>query len=426
MTEFEKLDVRGLGRRLERLEDGWRGALVRALGIYSHGFQVLHGAMDARLAGSPGGLSRLADRVPPGDTSVHLPEAGRLAPTFSDRYRRLLGAVLPETESGLRGGLGAHYPSWVAFRNSAPQGLSQRAVFAQWSGRVLDPAQGSAVRRLFALSSLDPVSVARDAFEAFDHRVSHTGGDGRVRQVAAYRFGSPTTAEALFPLDGALIYFDSDAIAPTQTGALRRAGATGAGVLPGLPGGLLDPLARRLATARITLRGTVRARGVVPVQAAGWYDPATLSRAMRAGPCDEVWDGWSETGRWSTFFGPKGLLIRHVTHLVVGAGFQGDLTIRARLTTLERARIAAALGLREGVPGPLRVARGARPAGPGAVTDTSTGRGGIWPFTLGSGVAAMDAVLRFDPRDGLCLSLRQTPGTLHVWGVRVGSVTAPD
>jgi len=113
--------------------------MLRALGLPGGGLQWVQGGLDASLTETAAGLSAIADRLPPLTTTARLPvmPAGHAAPSLSQAYWRLLGAVLPETGVGLRGCLGAAYPGWVAYRNAAPTNVNQRALFRRWAGAAL-------------------------------------------------------------------------------------------------------------------------------------------------------------------------------------------------------------------------------------------------------------------------------------------------
>ncbi|PWR03279.1 hypothetical protein DKT77_07375 [Meridianimarinicoccus roseus] len=412
MSQLLDLGGPGLGRRLDALNAGWRGAVVRALNLNGDDFQLLTGALDAGLTRTERGLAQLADRVPPATEVAALAPPGRSTPRFSQGYRRLLDALLPETESGLRGFLGDDYPSWVSFRNAARTGPPQRLLFGLWVRAQLAADRRRRATMLFDEAAQDAVSLARDAFGQVRFRRTEVSPRGAVRHVPGYGIGPDVLQRAMFPLQGTCISYDSEAPCSAGAGALRVGGGT-----PGRAGLLgrdasetdtSDILDQRVAAARITVVGRIGARGVVTVQPEGWYDPATVQRAFRAGPCREVWDDWSATGRWCSFFGRGGLLSRHVSHLVFVAGADLTLSCHGCFDAAEQAALCARIGLRPDMPTALGAGE-ARSAG-------------IWPFTLPRGFADMIGRLHFDAAGTLHLSLRQTPGSLQCWGARVGTL----
>lgn len=408
MSELLDLGGHGLGRRHDALDAGWRGAMLRALGLPGGGLQWVQGGLDASLTETAAGLSAIADRLPPLTTTARLPvmPAGHTAPSLSQAYWRFLGAVLPETGVGLRGCLGAAYPGWVAYRNAAPTNVTQRALFRRWAGAALPEGKREDALRLFDAAARDPVSRARDAFGAMQFRDMRIGRDGGLVPVPSYDLTPDTVAQARFPIRGGRITFDSDRLVAAETGALTQGGVRRPSMLPGLRGDAFDPLERRLATARITVQGHVGARAVVPVAPGSWYDADLVQRAFAAGPCAAVWDAWASVGGWSAFFGPIGTMAHHASQLVLVSDVQLCWTCAGRFDDGDQARLLAALGLRPGVEGPLR-----------AQADHG---GGLWPFTIQAGQSATRARARFDPTGSLVIDLTLPRGRMQLWGVRIG------
>lgn len=408
VSELIDLGGHGLGRRYDALDAGWRGAMVCALGIDGANVQWVPGALDAGLTGTVAGLSKLADRVPPATATAPLFAAGRSMPLWSGAYRRLLGALLPEIGVGLRGCLGAAYPGWVRYRNAAPPGLTQQVLFRRWARTALPAASRGAACRLFDAAARDPVSRARDGFGAAKFHDVGIGADGRLTQMPGYAATPCSAMAARFAVQGGRVSFDSAHLLQADRGDLAPGGARRPAMLPALRGDAFDPLERRLATARIVVRGHVGTRAVVPVVPQGWYDSEVVARALAAGPCATAWDVRAGHGGWSAFFGPRGAMLRHASHLVLVSDLRLTLSFSGQFDETEQARILAGLGLRAGVTGYLR-ARG------------HVG-GGIWPFVIHAGQSALRATARFDAHGSLKLDLVLPEDRQMFWGVRVGQI----
>jgi hypothetical protein len=399
----------GLGHRYDALDAGWRGAMLRAIGLGGADVQWVPGALDAALSETAAGLSCLADRVPPATATAPLAVAGRIAPRWSTAYRQLLSALLPEIGVGLRGYLGAAYPGWVRYRNAANPDLTQKVLFRRWVQGALRADMRREVCRLFDAAARDPVSRARDAFGAATFHDVSVGRNGRLVPVPGYATAPSNLAAAFFAVQGGNIRFDSDQLQPADRGDLAHGGARLPALLPGLRSDPFDPLERRLAAARITVRGQVGSRAVVPVAPRGWYDAQIVQRALSAGPCSNVWDNSTGHCGWAAFFGPRGAMLRHAAQLLLVADLRVELTYAGVFDETEQARILACLGLRPGVRGHLRV-RG------------SAG-GGIWPFVIHRGQSALQATARFDAQGSLVLDLRLPAGRPMFWGVRIGRLS---
>jgi len=411
VSELLDLGGHGLGRRYDALDAGWRGAVLRALGLRGEGLQWVPGALDVALTGTAAGLSLLADRMPPSTaTTPPFASRGSRMPRWSDSYRRLLGALLPEIGVGLRGGLGPAYPLWARYRNAASPEVTQPVLFRRWAQDALPATRRQAACRLFDAASRDPVSRARDAFGAAQFRDICIAADGRLLQVPGYAATPESAMAALFTLRGGRIAFDSDHLLPAERGDLASGGARRPAMLPALRGDAFDPLERRLASVRIGVRGHIGARAIVPVVPRGWYDAEIVGRALAAGPCSTTWDGNTGTGGWSAFFGRRGTMLRQAAQMVLVSDMRLNLTYAGQFDETEQARILTGLGLRAGVPGHLRALG---PAG-----------GGIWPFVIHSGQSALHATARFDGRGSLALDLVLPRDRLMFWGVRVGNLSA--
>lgn len=405
VSELLELGWDRLCRHHMVLEAGWRGAVLRALQLNGEEFQLLRGVLGAEHTGAEAGLSKLADRLPP-DTAVadrRVPES--LPLTWSGSYRRLLNAMMPELEGGLRGWLGRDYGSWINFRNAARADVPQHLVFRSWSRQLTPEARRQTALGLFDLAAVDAVSLARDHYGQVRHRVVEVTPKGRVRYLAGYGLTPTRLQGMLFPTRQASLHFDSAKTQAVETGSLVEECSPGRASMLGSAKGALDPLERRLAASRITVRGNVRARAIVPVQPDAWYDPSVVSRALRAGPSDEVWDKCSATGNWDTFFGRQGLMQRHTAQLVMVAGVHLTVTYHGRFDGEERERIAESLRLRPGV---------------AAKYTASPGRGGgLWPFVLQGEDTAMSATLGFDDAGSLRLTLDMPEDKLQCWGARL-------
>lgn len=405
MAERVDLGTLDFGRPHDSLALGWHASVARALGLDADTFQLLCGATDAAHVATRAGLSALADRLPSQGAVAHVPAPGRLAPRFSDAYRRLLGALMPESEVGLRGVLGEAYPAWVSFRNKANPDLAQRRVFSVWAHRHLSGARRMRAIEIFDRAADDAVSVARDRFGQARFRAPELCAQGRVRFLPDYGIGPDDARAALIPLRGGGIRFDSQTVAAQPADCAPR-GALSGRMLPAAMGRGLDPLEARIGGAGITIDGEIGARALVPVEAGGWYDRDLVARATAAeSDGGAVWDGWADTGRWSTFFGAGGLLRRVATHLVFVSGARLTLTVHGRFTDEEREELATRTGIPADAPGPLG----------------GSDLGGIWPFPLQGGRVDMHGQLRFDVRGNLTVDLRQSRGTVQCWGARVDS-----
>jgi hypothetical protein len=408
VSELLDLGGHGLGRRYDALDAGWRGAMVRALGLDGSDVQWVPGALDARLTESAAGLSILADRVPPGRATAHMTAKKRCMPRWSAAYRRLLGALLPEVGEGLRGCLGGAYPDWVRYRNAASTDLPQGVLFRRWAAEALPDHVRARACRLFNAAMRDPVSRARDALGAARFHDIGIGFDRQLVQVPGYALSPAGAVAALFATRGGRIGFDSDHLLPAEFGGLAPGGAQRPALLPGLRGDAFDPLERRLASARIGVHGHVGARAVMPVAAQGWYDGQIVRRALAAGPCATAWDTSAGQPGWSAFFGRQGAMLRHAAQLILVSDMRLELTYAGQFDETEQTRILAGLGLRRGEAGLLR----------------AIGRsgGGIWPFVVREGQSALRATARFDPTGALKLNLVLPPRRTIFWGVRIGQL----
>ncbi|QIE41572.1 hypothetical protein G5B39_06110 [Rhodobacteraceae bacterium SC52] len=408
MSELVDFGGQRLSQLYSTLDMGWRASVVKALNINASNFQLLCGLTTIENATTNAGLSLLADRLPSCSAVVHIPAQGKCAPRFSTEYRRLLGAILPETGVGLRGYLGDSYGSWVKTRNRARSCFSQRTVFAQWSQQHLPPGKQEQANALFDLAAHDPVSSARDLHGSLRFRDMRLRSSGQIEHVPSYGLTPARVRAALFPIQDGRLRFDSDEMHKADTGELTWLGAGHASRLPNLRNGNFDSLERRVASSRITITGEIAKRAVLPILPMGWYDPAFVTRAFNAGPCREVWDGWSDTGRWSTFFGSNGLIRRHLTQLVMVSGMRLSISVHGRFDDAERAGLAARLGLNSGHEG--------------RVVAPKSGGVGVWPFALREGASDLLGQMRFDDAGTLHVSLRQIPGTFQCVGARVGTV----
>lgn len=386
----------------------WRAAVVEGLKINPTDFQLLCGATTAEMGSTNAGMSLMADRLPSCAPVVHIPLRGKKEPRFSTKYRRLLGAILPETGVGLRGFLGDSYGSWVEARNQAHPSFNQRTAFARWARQHLPLEKQEKANQLFDRAALDPVSVARDLYSDLQYRDMRLRSSGRMEHVPSYGLTPERVRDALFPIQGGAVRFDSDKMQTTDVGELNAACGASASRLPSLSQGKIDLLEWRVASSRFTVTGDLGERAVLPVVPKGWYDPDFVARAFKAGPCNEVWDGWSDTGRWSTFFGKNGVIRRHLTQLVMVSGMQLDIAVHGSFDETERAGLAARLGLSG-----LQECR---------VVAPTSGAVGIWPFLLREGASNLQGRMRFDEDGTLHVYLRQLPGTVQCLGARVGTV----
>ena len=111
------------------LNAGWYNKVTEAMSITDPNFQLAQGTLGLQTNDSSG-LFLMADSVP-------LPASvGSYDPTGlskrSSAYQLLLGALLPETGSGLPVFLGDMYSSWIAYRNSY---FTANPPSVRWIGR---------------------------------------------------------------------------------------------------------------------------------------------------------------------------------------------------------------------------------------------------------------------------------------------------
>lgn len=323
---------------LSALNSGWRAAVLKALGIGGDAFQMLLGTLGA--AGQSAMLCRIADMAPLDAAVAMLPPAG--APTRSASYGRLLDALAPESDNGLRGALGPDYPDWVRHRSLARPGATQAALFGDWCRRLPAPQSRLALQRF--LAAPDPLDRSRDAFWSLDHRQPIVLPGRGLDCVPSY--GGPEAAgtSAMFALRDGTVAFDSHASHAAQPATWFRAAHAGVKrILPGLPVAAAAELEPAIAAARLTITGRIGARALVPVVPGRWYDPIAIDRALAAEDDEMVWDAWSSAGRWASFFGTSGKLARHVSHLVMVSDVSLDLVCDVRLPDLALAAVAKAL-----------------------------------------------------------------------------------
>ena len=383
MSELVKLQPPVDPTRLGLLDLLWRAEVLRALEIDGDRFQLLRGAAGAGDAGEL--MHRLADMVPADAAVAGLPVAG--AVTRSDAYGRLLDALAPEAENGFRGLVGASYGDWIRHRNGARPGDTQARLFREWcSGLPKDRAR--LMERDFR-STADPLCRLRDQFWSLEHRQSVlVPGRGLVSRPV---YAGPDRVEtaATFALrDGRIAFHSTDRRVrpgPTWFGT----GCADAGrMVPGLSPDLAARIEPRLAVAPMTVSGRIGARAIVPVTPGRWYDEVVVARALHAEDDELVWDAWSSSGRWSSFFGRTGKLARHVAHLVLAGGVELTLQCQGRFDAAELAAIELALP------------------------------SGIWPFLAPDRRLATGLQFRAEAEGGFTVQYRQDRP--ECWGVVVG------
>ena len=336
MSEVVKLQPPVDPTRLGLLDLLWRAEVLRALEIDGDRFQLLRGS-----AGDPTGLMhRLADMVPADAAVAALP--GPAAVTRSDAYGRLLGALAPEAENGFLGLVGADYGDWVRHRNDARPGETQAWLFRDWCSR--QPKDRARLMERDFRSTADPLCRLRDQFWSLEHRrlMLVPGRGPEARPV----YAGPDRAETAAPFalrDGRIAFHSTETRG--RTGATWfGTGCAGAGrLMPGLAPDLAARIEPRLAAAPMSVVGRIGTRAIVPVTPGRWYDQVVVARALRAEDDELVWDAWSSSGRWSSFFGRTGKLARHVAHLVLAGGVELTLTCRGHFEAAELAAIEQAL-----------------------------------------------------------------------------------
>ncbi len=369
--------------RLAVLCDDWRRAVVRALEIGGDSFQLLLGTLGAADPGSL--LHRIADMVPADSAVARAPIPG--AVTRSEAYGRLLEALAPEAENGFRGAVGAAYGDWVSHRSKARPGDNQADLFRDWCSRV--PSDRAALLERHFQAAADPLSRLRDAFWSLSNREAVVLPGGAVLHWPAYDGpAGARAARAFAPRHGQVDFHSQSEPRDRRSATWFRQKLTGeARLVPGLSPELAVRIETRMAAAPLTVTGRIGARAIVPVTPGGWYDEVVEARAHAAEGDDLVWDAWSSSGRWSSFFGRTGKLARHVSHLVMMAGTDLTLTCHDRFDDADLAAIRQAL-----------------PAG-------------FWPF-LGTGRRALpDLRFHAEPQGGFSVQYQQAKP--ECWGVLV-------
>lgn len=253
----------------------WRRALCRLLVVEEAEFQLMPGLAGPVMSGDDG-LSLVADLVPDPGPVAHYDTT--FASRRSHMYRRLLLSLLPETETGLRGVLGASYDNWIVHRLGDRSGRSQARLFAVWARRRFDTVRAQAAMRAFAEAQRDPVAMALEACDPARGDRPFVHRDGHIDSLARYAVDRVSVMQAL------------------------RIGR--------------DAVLDGAETAGATLRGHIGAAAFVPLQPGPWYDPEVVDRAWLAGDDPMVWQHAVADG-WDRFFGVHGSLSRHISRLLV-------------------------------------------------------------------------------------------------------------
>ncbi len=372
------------GARHAALCHGLHAAACRALRLPAERFVFLTGAA-GRGTLTAAGLTALADAVPGPAGVAPLPRRG--APSLAGGYRRLLAALAPETDAGLRGLLGPSWRDWTRMRDAAPAGVSQSVLFARWSAALPQPLQRRA-RAAFAAAA-DPLDRVRDAANAADAATPLLRPCGALWTAPVYEGVSDAAAGAAHLRPGGMFEFDSEAQRPSpRPGAVISVAAPGrAAYVPRLAS---SELQARFAGAPLRVHGRVGAHGLAALRPGAWFDATTVAAARAAGPDAPIWDGWSPAGRWGSFFGPRGALRRRTTHAVIVGDADLVIESRARFSRGEVAEIDRALA------------------------------GGIWPFMATEGTPVRAARAHRTGRGHLRVDWRVPRGAAQCWGILIG------
>lgn len=341
MTELTELERGRAPARLASLVGRWRDSIAAGLRDRSATVQVAVGAAGLPMADSVG-LMQYSDIIVPREPAVSVAEG--LGRRWSDAYLDLLNALLPATETGLRGLLASRYPGWIACRNADPRSGAHLALFHVWAGNNLPPAQADRAIALYREQMADPLMQAMDRFSDGANRLYRIGRRGQVERLPLYSAEIDCARSQLANAPGLSFDCDSDALAGPVGDADSLPASCRARYFwsrSPRPSAEMRRLDARALSGRITISGRIGRLALVQTRPLGWCDGFEIERAFLAGPDPSVWDDAACHDGWSRFFGPDGLLARRIGAILVASDIDLTVTSHVRYEPHEVAAIRA-------------------------------------------------------------------------------------
>jgi hypothetical protein len=372
------------------LNAGWYNEVTQAMGITDPNFQLAQGALGLQTDDSSG-LFLMADSVPkPANVAYYDPSG---LSKRSSAYKQLLGALLPETGTDLRGVLGDLYANWIAFKNSffdknPDSDKTQEKLFEMWANRQLDPRKAGQAINTFKQASNDLLNQALDAVHAAGSTQAFV--DGAQKPYSLYKYsGTHDAAIRAASLGSATIDFDSSSMDTSLNHTTVNGTASGFyDIFSASASGSFDQLNTKAASERITIKGTINNYGTMRTDPIGWFESTEFTRAYAAKNNNNIWDPVANSGDWDSFFGqPHGSLARKVSELVLVNGYSITVTSYAKYDQADLTKIQ---------------------------TEASFG---VWPFFSAKASATHETKFGLDSESRLTVTHTLNPGKIQIWGV---------
>lgn len=375
------------------LNAGWYNVVKQALNISEPSFLLAQGNLGLQTSDSSG-LFLMADATPPSAAVAYF-DPGSMQ-RRSQAYGGLLGALLPETGSGLPQVLGDQYANWITYKNAytwptgAGQPTTQQELFEQWANRALDPRTASQAVNVFKQAANCELNTAIDALHAPGAQQTFVNTAGQAYSLYPYTCTVDVAKAAIATGKGASISFDSTTMNSSLETTTVHGSASGFyDIFAGEASADFSSLNKKAAGSEWSIQGTIGSYATVAVQTAGsWYDGNEVSRAYNAEDDNTIWDPMANAGSWHSFFdADTGSLARHVSQLVLVSDYELTVTSYADYSSED------------------------------LTTIKTQAEFGVWPFFAASGSATHEKDVKVGDESELVVTYTLNKGLIEIWGV---------
>lgn len=375
------------------LNAGWYNAVSDALGLSSDpNFLLAQGTLGLQTTDSSG-LFRMSDTVPPSAAVAYFDAGG--TDMRSSAYPMLLGALLPETGTGLAAVLGDQYVNWIAYRNAyvwptpPAQQPTQEQVFEAWANQRLDPGLAQQAINTYKQAANSQLNAALNAFHSSNAQQQFVNSSGNPYSLYTYTATVDGAKAAIATGASTSINFNSATMNTTLKHTTAQGSASGFYDIFSAGGSAsFDQLNTTAASSGWTINGTIGSYATLVTQPGSWYTSGEVSRAYNAPNDNTIWDPMGNSGNWNSFFGqPNGSLARHMSQLILVSDYQITVTSQASYSSEDLTKIQSQASF------------------------------GIWPFFSADASYSQTTDVTLNSNSNLVVTHTLNKGLIQIWGV---------
>jgi hypothetical protein len=375
------------------LNAGWYNAVSDAMGLQNDpSFLLAQGTLGLQTTDSSG-LFRMSDAVPPSAAVAYFDAGG--TDLRSSAYPQLLGALLPETGTGLAAVLGDQYVNWITYRNAyvwpTPPAAqpTQEQVFEAWANQRLDPGLASQAITTYKQAANSQLNAALNAYHATNAQQQFVNSSGNTFSLYTYSATVDAAKAAIATGASTSINFNSATMNTTLSHTTAQGSASGFyDIFSGGAGASFDQLNTTAASSGWSISGNIGSYATLATQPGSWYTSGEVSRAYNSKNDNTIWDPMGNSGTWDSFFAqPNGSLARHISQLILVSDYKITVTSQASYSSEDLTKIQTQASF------------------------------GIWPFFSAEASTSQTTDVTLNSNSNLVVTHTLNKGLIQIWGV---------